>query len=79
MLVAMNMSLRCAPSKTIDFMTARWAYLDHAFLDHVSRRIIKTNAMASREWFYDISGKPPATILSGNKGGGGAGTRFPVL
>ncbi len=47
--------------ETIDFMTARWAYLDHAFLDHVSRRIINECDGVSRV-VYDISGKPPATI-----------------
>ncbi|HKL54155.1 MAG TPA: glutamine-hydrolyzing GMP synthase [Wenzhouxiangellaceae bacterium] len=47
--------------ETIDFMTARWAYLDHEFLDHVSRRIINECDGVSRV-VYDISGKPPATI-----------------
>jgi len=47
--------------ETIDFMTARWAFLDHAFLDHVSRRIINECDGISRV-VYDISGKPPATI-----------------
>ena len=47
--------------ETIDFMTARWAYLDHEFLDHVSRRIITECHGVSRV-VYDISGKPPATI-----------------
>ncbi|TVQ33205.1 MAG: glutamine-hydrolyzing GMP synthase [Wenzhouxiangella sp.] len=47
--------------ETIDFMTARWAYLDHEFLDHVSRRIINECVGVSRV-VYDISGKPPATI-----------------
>ncbi|MEE4295585.1 MAG: glutamine-hydrolyzing GMP synthase [Wenzhouxiangella sp.] len=47
--------------ETVDFMTARWAYLDHAFLDHVSRRIINECEGVSRV-VYDISGKPPATI-----------------
>ena len=47
--------------ETVDFMTARWAYLDHAFLDHVSRRIINECDGVSRV-VYDISGKPPATI-----------------
>ncbi len=47
--------------ETVDFMTARWAYLDHAFLDHVSRRIINECSGISRV-VYDISGKPPATI-----------------
>ena len=47
--------------ETIDFMTARWAHLDHEFLDHVSRRIINECHGVSRV-VYDISGKPPATI-----------------
>jgi GMP synthase (glutamine-hydrolysing) len=47
--------------ETVDFMTARWAYLDHGFLDHVSRRIINECDGVSRV-VYDISGKPPATI-----------------
>lgn len=46
---------------TTDFMTARWAELPYAFLDHVSRRIINEVAGISRV-VYDISGKPPATI-----------------
>jgi GMP synthase (glutamine-hydrolysing) len=47
--------------ETIDFMTARWAYLPYEFLDLVSRRIINEVAGISRVT-YDISGKPPATI-----------------
>ncbi|PKL95082.1 MAG: GMP synthase (glutamine-hydrolyzing) [Gammaproteobacteria bacterium HGW-Gammaproteobacteria-8] len=47
--------------ETVDFMTARWAYLDHEFLDQVSRRIINECDGISRV-VYDISGKPPATI-----------------
>ncbi|MDT8438675.1 MAG: glutamine-hydrolyzing GMP synthase [Wenzhouxiangellaceae bacterium] len=47
--------------ETVDFMTARWAYLEHEFLDHVSRRIINECHGISRV-VYDISGKPPATI-----------------
>jgi len=47
--------------ETVDFMTARWARLDHDFLDHVSRRIINECDGVSRV-VYDISGKPPATI-----------------
>ena len=47
--------------ETIDFMTARWARLDHDFLDHVARRIINEITGVSRV-VYDISGKPPATI-----------------
>jgi GMP synthase (glutamine-hydrolysing) len=47
--------------ETIDFMTAHWAQLPYAFLDHVSRRIVNEVAGISRV-VYDISGKPPATI-----------------
>ena len=47
--------------ETIDFMTARWAYLPHEFLAHVSNRIINEVAHVSRV-AYDISNKPPATI-----------------
>ena len=47
--------------ETVDFMTARWARLPHAFLDHVSNRIINEISGVSRV-VYDISGKPPATI-----------------
>ncbi len=47
--------------ETVDFMTARWARLDHGFLDHVARRIINEITGISRV-VYDISGKPPATI-----------------
>ncbi len=47
--------------ETVDFMTARWAELPWAFLDHVSRRIMNEVAAVSRVT-YDISGKPPATI-----------------
>jgi GMP synthase (glutamine-hydrolysing) len=47
--------------ETIDFMTAQWAHLPYAFLDHVSRRIVNEVAGISRV-VYDISGKPPATI-----------------
>jgi GMP synthase (glutamine-hydrolysing) len=47
--------------ETIDFMTAQWAQLPYAFLDHVSRRIVNEVAGISRV-VYDISGKPPATI-----------------
>ncbi|VFP78505.1 GMP synthase [glutamine-hydrolyzing] [Candidatus Erwinia haradaeae] len=47
--------------ETIDFMTARWAYLTHDFLAHVSNRIINEIKGISRV-VYDISGKPPATI-----------------
>jgi len=47
--------------ETVDYMTARWAELPYAFLDHVSRRIINEVPGISRVT-YDISGKPPATI-----------------
>ena len=47
--------------ETVDFMTARWAYLPHALLDRVSSRIINEVAGVSRV-VYDVSGKPPATI-----------------
>ena len=47
--------------ETVDFMTARWAYLPHALLDRVSNRIINEISGVSRV-VYDISGKPPATI-----------------
>ncbi|VFP87445.1 glutamine-hydrolyzing GMP synthase [Candidatus Erwinia haradaeae] len=47
--------------ETIDFMTARWAYLTHDFLAHVSNRIINEIQGISRV-VYDISNKPPATI-----------------
>ena len=47
--------------ETMDFMTARWAHLPHAFLDRISGRIINEISGVSRV-VYDISGKPPATI-----------------
>ncbi|MDF1758918.1 MAG: glutamine-hydrolyzing GMP synthase [Coxiellaceae bacterium] len=47
--------------KTIDFMTAHWAELPHAFLAQVSNRIINEIGHVSRV-VYDISGKPPSTI-----------------
>jgi GMP synthase (glutamine-hydrolysing) len=47
--------------ETVDFMTAHWAHLPYAFLDHVSRRIVNEIKGISRV-VYDISGKPPATI-----------------
>ena len=47
--------------ETIDFMTARYAKLDHDFLEKVSNRIINEIEDISRV-VYDISGKPPATI-----------------
>ena len=47
--------------RTIDFMTAEWAELPHAFLAKVSNRILNEVSQVSRV-VYDISGKPPATI-----------------
>ena len=47
--------------ETIDFMTARWAYLPYEFLNLVSRRIINEVKDVSRV-VYDISDKPAATI-----------------
>ena len=47
--------------ETVDFMTAHWARLPHAFLERVSLRIINEIKGISRV-VYDISGKPPATI-----------------
>ena len=47
--------------KTVDFMTAVWAPLPHAFLAEVSHKIINQVNGISRV-VYDISGKPPATI-----------------
>lgn len=47
--------------ETIDFMTARWAELPHAFLSKVANRIINELSGVSRV-VYDISSKPPATI-----------------
>lgn len=47
--------------ETVDFMTARWAQLPHAFLDRVGRRILNEVAGVGRV-VYDISAKPPATI-----------------
>ena len=47
--------------ETVDFMTARWAYLPHELLDCVSGRIINEISGVSRV-VYDVSGKPPATI-----------------
>lgn len=47
--------------ESVDFMTARWAYLPYELLDQVSRRIINEVPGIARVT-YDISGKPPATI-----------------
>ncbi len=46
---------------TSDFMTATWAPLPHAFLAHVSSRIVNEVQGINRV-VYDISTKPPATI-----------------
>jgi len=42
-------------------ITAHWAHLPYDFLDRVARRIVNELRGVSRV-FYDISGKPPATI-----------------
>lgn len=47
--------------ETVDFMTARWAYLSYDFLNKVSNRIVNEVEGISRV-VYDISSKPPATI-----------------
>ena len=47
--------------ESIDFMTAHWAELPHAFLAVVSNRIVNEVPGISRV-VYDITGKPPATI-----------------
>ncbi|WP_257284620.1 glutamine-hydrolyzing GMP synthase [Endozoicomonas sp. SESOKO1] len=47
--------------ETIDFMTARWAYLPYDLLEKVSNRIINEIEHVSRVT-YDVSSKPPATI-----------------
>ncbi len=47
--------------ETVDFMTARWAWLPHELLGTVSNRIINEVPGISRV-AYDISSKPPATI-----------------
>jgi GMP synthase (glutamine-hydrolysing) len=47
--------------ESVDFMTARWAYLPCELLDIVSTRIINEVHDVSRV-VYDISGKPPSTI-----------------
>ena len=48
--------------ETIDFMTARWAHLPYELLETVSNRIINEVAQVSRV-AYDVSSKPPATIV----------------
>ena len=52
-------SLRAVTSK--DAMTADWAKLPYAFLEHVSNRIINEVKGVNRV-VYDISQKPPSTI-----------------
>lgn len=47
--------------ESVDFMTAHWAELPHAFLAQVSNRIINEVPGISRV-VYDVTGKPPATI-----------------
>lgn len=46
---------------SVDGMTADWTELPHAFLKHVSSRIINEVRGVNRV-VYDISSKPPATI-----------------
>ncbi|MEM1128314.1 MAG: glutamine-hydrolyzing GMP synthase [Bacteroidota bacterium] len=46
---------------SVDGMTADWAPLPHAFLGHVSNRIVNEVRGINRV-AYDISSKPPATI-----------------
>jgi GMP synthase (glutamine-hydrolysing) len=46
---------------SVDGMTADWAPLPHAFLAHVSNRIVNEVRGINR-CVYDISSKPPATI-----------------
>ena len=46
---------------SLDGMTADWARLPHAFLSHVSSRIVNEVRGINRV-AYDISSKPPATI-----------------
>ena len=52
--------------QTQDFMTANWAELLYSLLSNVSNRIINEIRGINRV-VYDISGKPPAIRLSGNK------------
>ncbi len=47
--------------ETTDFMTARWAHLPYALIEHISNRIINEIEGVSRV-VYDVSSKPPATI-----------------
>ena len=46
---------------SVDGMTATWAQLPHAFLSHVSGRIVNEVRGVNRVT-YDISSKPPSTI-----------------
>jgi GMP synthase (glutamine-hydrolysing) len=48
--------------ETVDFMTARWAHLPYDFIERVSARIINEIEEVSRV-VYDVSSKPPATIV----------------
>ena len=52
--------------ETVDFMTARFAHLPYDLIETVSNHIMNEIAEVSRVT-YDVSSKPPATILSGNK------------
>jgi GMP synthase (glutamine-hydrolysing) len=47
--------------KSIDFMTADWSHLPHAFIGHVATRIINEVKGVNRV-VYDVSSKPPSTI-----------------
>lgn len=47
--------------ETIDFMTARWAYLPYELIGDISNRIINEVKGISRV-VYDVTDKPPGTI-----------------
>ncbi|NNC22745.1 glutamine-hydrolyzing GMP synthase [Salinisphaera sp. USBA-960] len=47
--------------QTVDFMTARWAWLPFELIDRVSSRIVNEVDGISRV-VYDVTGKPPGTI-----------------
>jgi GMP synthase (glutamine-hydrolysing) len=47
--------------ETIDFMTADWARLPHAFLSEVASRLVNEVRGINRV-VYDITSKPPGTI-----------------